>query len=109
MPASLIPIIIVSIGGGVAIIHTILSFAHKMQKAKYEAEGRGNGNVQALEQEAKQNKKDLDRALKRIESLEAIIVDNDMLNLETGLFSKMEEGKEFQSASEKQSGIDELL
>ena len=107
--STLIPIVIVSIGGGVAIIYTIMDFIHKMQKTKYAAEGRGNVNVQALENEVKQNKKDLTKALKRIESLEAIIVDNDMLNLETGLSSRMEEEKESYSQSRKQSGIEELL
>ena len=103
---TLIPIVIVSIGGGIAIIYTIMDFIHKMLKTKYEAEGRGNGNVQALENEVKLNKKELARALKRIESLEAIIVDNDMLKLETGISSKIEEEI---TASERSRTKNEVL
>ena len=104
---TLIPIVIVSIGGGIAIIYTIMDFIHKMLKTKYEAEGRGNGNVQALENEVKQNKKDLAKALKRIESLEAIIVDNDMLNLETGLSSKL--GEDIGASEASKSKIEDLI
>ncbi len=105
--STLIPIVIVSIGGGVAIIYTIMDFIHKMQKTKYEAQAGGNGNVQALENEVKQNKKDLQKALKRIESLEAIIVDNDMLNLETGISSKL--GEDVNSSEASKSKIEDLI
>lgn len=105
--STLIPIVIVSIGGGVAIIYTIMDFIHKMQKTKYEAQSGGNGNVQALENEVKQNKKDLQKALKRIESLEAIIVDNDMLNLETGISSKL--GEDVNSSEASKSKIEDLI
>ncbi|MEM6763925.1 MAG: hypothetical protein AAF655_03335, partial [Bacteroidota bacterium] len=77
--------------GTIAILGTVFAFSYKMQKAKLEAENGGASNTAEILKELKRLSSNQSRMLKRIESLEAIIVDNDMNDLETGLSSKMEE------------------
>lgn len=77
--------------GTIAILGTVFTFTFKMQKAKLEAENGGSKNTEEILKELKRLSGNQSRMLKRIESLEAIIVDNDMNELETGLSSKMEE------------------
>ncbi|MEM8900952.1 MAG: hypothetical protein AAGC85_22750 [Bacteroidota bacterium] len=102
-------IIIFGALGATAILYTIFSFAYKIEKAKSKADVAESDVVKGLVEENKQLRTNQSKMLKRIESLEAIIVDNDMLNLETGLSSRMEEEKESYSQSRKQPGIEELL
>ncbi|MEM6763926.1 MAG: hypothetical protein AAF824_06295 [Bacteroidota bacterium] len=75
------------LGTPVFIAYFVGKFIYKTRKAKYEAMG-GNSELKEEIQKLLTSNKTLE---KRVESLEAIIVDNDMNDLETGLSSKMEE------------------
>ena len=102
-------IIIFGALGATAILYTIFSFAYKIEKAKSKADVAESDVIKELVEENQQLRTNQSKMLKRIESLEAIIVDNDMLNLETGLSSKLEEEREIASQAGKKSEIEGLL
>ncbi|MEM7510295.1 MAG: hypothetical protein AAF388_05120 [Bacteroidota bacterium] len=86
--------------GTIAILGTVFTFTFKMQKAKLEAENGGKGNTNEILKELKRLSGNQSRLLKRIESLEAIIVDNDLNELETGLSSKIADKEDTSAATD---------
>ena len=86
--------------GTISILGMVFSYNYKMQKAKLEAENGGSGNTDEILKELKRLSSNQSRMLKRIESLEAIIVDNDMDDLETGLSSKIADKEDTSAATD---------
>ncbi len=82
MDSNLIPIFAISIGGLVAITYMILDFVSKKQKSNSSNSER-DIEVAALSGEVDRLKSHNNQLQKRIENLEAIVVDNDLENFRT--------------------------